>query len=105
MHIDTISPKQRDVILDYIHMKGFKLGKSSFKKVPQTYKLADNERWAEKKPQSKTATRSVEIIEEAGLINTYQLRDELNIQYFLDLEAAIPEWPIPFKHQKVRGLF
>ena len=61
------------------------------------YKLKDNEKWAEKKPKDKQASRRIEIIEEAGLSNTYQLRDEFNIIYFLDLEKTFTEWPWAFK--------
>ena len=38
----------------------------------------------------------IEIIEEIGISNTYQLRDEINIIYFLDLEKNMPSWPRPF---------
>lgn len=103
-HIETFSPRERAIILDYIHIKGYQLGKSSFKTVSPGYELSENERWAEKKPKSKTASRLVEIIEEEGVCNRYQLRDEMNIKYFKDLEQSMPEWPWPFKLTGVRGL-
>lgn len=103
-HIDTFSPKQRDVILDYIHAKGYKLGKSRFEKFPQNHELKGNERWAEKKPKDKKAPRLLEIIEEDGVANRYQLRDEMNIIYFQDLEKTMPEWPWPFRKKGVRRL-
>lgn len=99
-HISTMSPQEQEIIHRYIEEKGYTMGKSTFKKEPQTYKLAENERWAEKKPKDKTAERRVEIIDEAGLCNTYQMRDELNIVYFQDLEASLPKWPRPFKREK-----
>ena len=102
-HIDTIPPKQKGVILDYIHNKGYKLGASHFKKIEQSHELADNERWAEKKPKDKKVLRLLEIIEEEGISNRYQLRDELNIIYFKDLEKSFPAWPWPFKREGVRG--
>lgn len=102
-HIDTFSPKQRDVILDYIHSKGYKLGKSRFEKFPQDHELGKNERWAEKKPKNKKALRLLEIIEEDGIANRYQLRDEMNIIYFQDLEKTIPEWPWAFKLNGLQG--
>ena len=102
-HIDTLSPRERKVALDYIHSKGYKLGKSRFEKVPQSHQLADNERWAEKKPKDKSAKRLLEIMEEPGLCNMYQLRDEINIIYFQDLEKHLPEWPWPFKRKGAKG--
>jgi len=104
-HINTLPPKQKELILEYIHSKGYKLGKSSFKTVPAGYKLKENERWADSKPKDKTAKRLVEVIEEPGICNKYQLRDEMNIIYFQDLEQSLPEWPWPFKTKnKTQGL-
>jgi len=105
-HIDNMRhkrPRVHQQILDYIHSKGYKLGKSSFKKEHQDYQLADNEKWAQKRPEDKTSKRQVEILEEEGLCNKYQLRDELNIIYFLDLEKSMPEWPWAFEPIKSAG--
>ncbi len=102
-HINTISPRQKQLILDYIHEKGYKLGKSHFVKVPQSHELKENERWAEKKLKDKSAKRLLEIIEEEGVANRYQLRDEMNIIYFQDLEKTMQEWPWPFKQKGVKG--
>jgi hypothetical protein len=102
-HISTFSPKQKEVILEYIHEKGYKLGKSRFEKFPQNHELKGNERWAEKKPKDKETPRLLEIIEEEGVSNRYQLRDEMNIIYFQDLEKTIPEWPWAFKPKGLKG--
>ncbi len=102
-HIDTLPPKQREVILDYVHEKGYVLGKSSFQKVSQDRKLAKNERWAEKKPKDKKDVRLIEIIEEEGIANRYALRDEMNVIYFQDLEKALPQWPWAFKQKALPG--
>jgi hypothetical protein len=96
-HIGTLSKAEREVFLSYIHEKGYSLGKSEFKKVPQTHQLSDNERWVDKKPTDKSALRELEVITEDGLSNRYQLRDEINIMYFLDLEKNSPAWPWAFK--------
>ena len=96
-HIETLPPKQKQIILDYIHAKGFQLGVSVFKHVAADYSPKEGERWAEKKGLIKHGKRLLEIIEEEGISNKYQLRDELNIIYFLDLEKSMPEWPWPFK--------
>jgi len=104
-HIETLPPTEKQIALDYIHNKGYQLGKSEFKKVDQTHKLEDNERWADKKPKSKTVKRELEIMIEPGISNKYQLRDEMNIIYFLDLEKSMPEWPWVFKMKGQDGLF
>ena len=103
-HIETLPPTQKQICLDYIHDKGFKLGRSDFKEVDQDYKLAENERWGEKKEKGKSK-RLIEIIVEPGISNKYQLRDEMNIIYFLDLEKSMPEWPQPFKKKGVTDGF
>ncbi len=96
-HITTLPPRQRQVVLDYITSKGYVLGRSRFEKVPQDRELdKETERWAEKKPKDKAAKRLMEIIEEPGISNRYQLRDEMNIIYFQDLEKTLPEWPWAF---------
>ena len=102
-HIHTLSPKQKEIILKYIHEKGYKLGKSRFENVSQSHELAKNERWAEKKPKNKSTRRLLEIIEEPGLSNRYQLRDEINIMYFQDLEKTMFDWPWPFKQTGMKG--
>ena len=105
-HIDSSTKVKRDLYLRYIDEKGYQLGKSSFVKVDQSHELDENEKWAEKKPTDKKALREMEIIEEVGISNRYQLRDEMNIIYFLDLEKTMPEWPWQFKHlrnEKDRG--
>ena len=104
-HIDTLQPQQKEIILNYIHTKGYVLGKSEFKQVDDTYKPTENERWAEKKEFVKNGKRLLEIVKEKGLSNTYQLRDEINILYFNDLENYLPAWPWPFKMKQNSKLF
>lgn len=100
-HIHTLTPAHKAIVLRYIEEKGFRLGRSRFVKVPQNRELASNERWAERKPQDKDAKRLLEIIEEDGLCNRYEMRDEINIRYFKDLEQHLPQWPWPFKRSNV----
>ena len=106
-HIDTLPPTQKEIILNYIHDKGYKLGKSEFKKVDPEYELKENERWAQvKKDIGKGEKRLLEIIVEPGISNKYQLRDEMNIIYFLDLEDSMPQWPWKFEKQNtMKSLF
>jgi len=103
-HITTFPIKMQEVILNYIHEKGYKLGISKFKTESQSYELEENEKWAEKKPKDSKAKRLVEIIVEEGISNRYQLRDEMNIIYFMDLEKSMPTWPWAFKKGQ-NGLF
>lgn len=97
-HIDTVPPEQRKSILDYIHRKGFRLGKSELKKVSAAYDLKENERWCS--PEESDGKRMVEVLVEPGICNIYQQRDEMNVIFFKDLEAALPEWPWPFLKEK-----
>ena len=104
-HITTMSKLEQQIIVDYIHTKGYQLGESTFKKMDQDYKPGDNEKWAEKKPTDKKAKRLLETIIVPGISNKYQLRDEMNIIYFQDLEKALPQWPWPFKIKEVQHGF
>jgi len=102
-HISTMTPMEKSVLMAYIETKGYKLGKSDYKEVSQNYKLKDNEKWLDNKPTDKITKRKVEIIVEAGVSNMYQLRDEMNIQYFLDLESNMQKWPWAFKRKVQKG--
>lgn len=104
-HFDTLSKLERRIIRNYIHEKGYVIGRSEFKKENQNYELQENERWAEKKPTDKSAKREVEIILTPGISNKYQLRDEMNIIYFQDLEKNMKKWPWAFKKETIQSLF
>lgn len=105
-HISTYSIMEKNIIFKYFEEKKYQLGKSEFKNVPETYKLMENERWNDKKANVQDGIREVEIILEPGVSNKYQLRDEMNIMYFLDLESSLPEWPWAFESRtKVERLF
>jgi hypothetical protein len=105
-HFDTLTKWEKQIVLQYLEEKGYIIGKSEFKKESQSYALKENEKWADKKPKDKTAKREVEIIIEPGLCNAYQLRDELNIIYFMDLEKNMPQWPWKLKKEKIlKSLF
>ncbi len=105
-HISTLSPIQKETVLQYIKHKGYQLGISSFKKIKQDRALLDNEKWTEKKPDDSSKKRLVEIIEEPGISNKYELRDEMNIIYYLDFEKGFPKWPWAFKKNEImEGFF
>lgn len=97
-HITTLPPRERKVILEYINEKGYKLGESRFVDVDKNYEPKEGEKWAGKKPPENETKRTLEVIDEPGISNQYQQRDEMNIIYFLDLESRMPEWPWPFKN-------
>lgn len=103
-HINTIPPKQKEVIEHYIHSKGYRLGKSTFKQVDQNHTLQQGERWVEKKAEIKNGKRLLEVVEEEGLCNRHELRDEINIAYFTDLEQSMSDWPWSFKSKSIQSL-
>jgi hypothetical protein len=96
-HFTTLTKLEKKVVERYLAEKGYRMGRSEFKKVPAGYELKEQERWADNKPKDKKAGREVEIVMEEGISNKYQLRDEMNIIYFLDLEKSMPEWPWAFR--------
>jgi hypothetical protein len=104
-HILTMNILEKKVFMDYIEMKGYAIGKSEFKKVDQSHKLEKNEKWIDKKPSNKTVKREMEIILEPGISNTYQLRDEMNIVFFNDLEKSMQSWPWSFKTKSQNSIF
>ena len=102
-HIDTLPSAIREKIIEYFDAKGYKIGKSKFKRVSEKYELKENEKWNGKEIINNQ--REIEIIIENGLCNDYKLRDEMNIIYFLDIEKAMPEYPQPFIKKSGGGFF
>lgn len=102
-HFLTLTQKQRELVLEYMSSKGYEYGESEFRQEAQDYSLKDNEKWAEKKPKDKQAKRRVEVIKVPGVSNKYQLRDEMNIIYFMDLEKTMPAYPWAMKKQVRKG--
>lgn len=94
-HYETCSPVMKKIILRYVEEKGYKFGKSEFHSETSDYELKDNEKWLAK-PKNPKDKRVVETIIEEGIANSYQLRDEMNILYFLDLEESLPKYPWAF---------
>lgn len=95
-HFFTLSPMRQQLVLDYLNEIGYSMGKSAFVEVPKSYKPKEGERWADKE-SDRDGKRLLERVEEWGVSNDYRQRDEVNIRYFIDLEARMPEWPWPFK--------
>ena len=105
-HISTMSPMEKEILMKYITEKGYKLGHSDFEWVPQDHELKENEKWVGGKELVVGDKRELEIMTELGISNQYQMRDEMNIMYFLDLEKSMPEWPWQFiKKEESAGMF
>jgi hypothetical protein len=97
-HLDSVSPFVQEEIVRYFKEKGYRIGKSEFRMEIESYSLKDNERWNGKEVID--GKREIELVLEEGLCNSYRLRDEINIIYFLDVEKSMPKWPWPFKKQR-----
>ena len=106
-HLTTMSALEKKIFMQYITEKGYKFGKSEYRWVEdwKKYKRADNEKWVESKVSKNTLKRELEIVIEPGVCNMYQLRDEMNILYFVDLEKSMPTWPWPFKTDEIQKGF
>ena len=100
-HFDNFVDMHQGYFHDYFTEKGFIIGSSTFRTIdPTGYKITENEHWADRK------AGLVETIIELGLSNSHELRDQLNIQFYLDLEANLPPWPWSWKPKtKTRLLF
>ncbi len=86
-HIDNITSIQKQEVLNYLQENNISLGESEFKTVKEGYKLQENESWFDR-----TKTK-VEIIIKAGVCNSYQIRDDINLYYFLEMEKQVPSYP------------
>jgi hypothetical protein len=85
----------RKVIIKYCEDKGLKMGRTLFKQVSPGYILKENEHWTDRKEKTR-----VEKIVDKGLCCDGEMRDKLNLIYFLDLEKHQPKWPWPWKLHK-----
>jgi hypothetical protein len=98
VHINSMPPEFKIKVNDYLLEKGFRLGRSDFKKVADDYKTTEFENWADRKK------KIVEIILEEGVSNNHKQRDQINLMYFLDLEKSFPEWPWAWKAKRLNRL-
>lgn len=90
-HFRTLPLMQQKLMEQYFAEKGFKIGKSEFRKVETGYKLGEGESFVDKKK------KEIEIVAERGLCNDHSLRDQINLLYFLDMQNSIPPWPWPWR--------
>jgi hypothetical protein len=114
-HFSRLSDYRKKRITRYFTSKGFKLGKSLTKNVTCDYVLKPNEKWIDKDAKERHKTKPemslfepdlvkkerVEVVLEPGLQNNGEIRDALNLIYFLDLEKYQPKWPWPWKPNSV----
>lgn len=95
-HFENFVGIHQDYFQEYFTEKGFKIGSSTFRTVDLVgYKITENEHWTNRK------TGLVETIVELGLSNSHVLRDQLNTQFFLDIEKNLPPWPWSWKPKRV----
>lgn len=102
-HFNSFGPIEQEEIMEYVNYRGYAIGESDFKVVEDSkkYNLEENERWFGK--ANGTDKRMVEVIVEPGLLNSYKMRDEMNVMYFMDLEDSFPEWPFPWENKPKMG--
>ena len=82
----NLSPEVKKQVHEYLDMIGVKMGRS----------VLEHTNFDQTKGEfhiSKTEVSDQERIIEEGVCNNATLRDQVNLQYYLDLEASIPPWP------------
>lgn len=87
-HFKNLAPMEQNWIRDYCKQKGFSIGRTLYKIATPGYVLKDNEKWFDKEVKDR-----VEVVIEKGLCCDGDMRDALNLMYFLDLEKNQPKWP------------
>ena len=90
-HLENLPNIHQRKVLQYFADKKVVLGESKFKTVELGYKPSKEENWSDRKKGI------IEIKIEKGISNDHSLRDDLNLQFFLDLEKSLPEWPWPWE--------
>jgi hypothetical protein len=102
-HITELRPIERDRMIKYIESRGFKLGKSELKPVPEDYKLKEGEQWAGREDcnngalwggsynicGSSEVKRMVEVTIEKGVSTCHIERDALNLAYYLEVNKNL----------------
>jgi len=97
-HFKSIPPDQKEWIREYIKSRGFDIGKTSVEEVLPDYQLKDNEKFTDKHHTH------IERVESVGVFSNGIIRDYFNIDFYMQMEKNLPEWPWPY-HTKVRSLF
>jgi len=99
-HFSNISLDEQKWIRNYVKKQGFEWGKVEYYAVedPLKHTLAEGERYLTKTHQL------VEKVIEDGIISNGVLRDFFNIDFYMQMEKAIPEWPWAFNPRQ-RSMF
>jgi hypothetical protein len=92
-HFENLPKINQQHILEYLEMKGIPMGKSILEDETFTKNMSEL-------PISKKSVSSVEKIIEVGVCNNGDLRDQINLDYYLDLESYIPTWPRKWRKRK-----
>lgn len=100
-HIQSLTKNKFKQVESYVHQEGFKIGKSNFKIENKNYTLKNNEKKVKKLGDDKIY---IEVIEEKGLINDYEIRAILNIRFLTRFQETLPEWPWAYKPTNTKGL-
>lgn len=87
-HFRNLSNMEKEQIELYCKKEGFAIGKTLYKQVKAGYVLKENEKFTDRKTKSR-----VEVIVQDGLCCNHELRDALNLRYFLNLEKFQKPWP------------
>jgi len=97
--IRHLSQTRKQLFHEYIKYQEFKLGVSTFHKVPKGYKRNQRkEIWYKK-------DSIIERVRLRGLTNDFRERNGINAAYYNSLAKQLPKWPWPFEYLKKRGLF
>ena len=89
-NFDHLPEMEKRHVLDYIEMKGFKMGSSELEEI-------DFDQTKSELPISNREVSSKEKMIEEGVCNSVYIRDALNLEFYLDLESKLPPWPHPWK--------
>ena len=98
-HFNNLPDMQKERIIEYCESLGLKLGKSVIRKEDSSYKLQENEKWIDKSKQE------IELVIEKGICNNHELRDRMNLIYFLNLDKNQKPWPWAWTANKREALF
>ena len=89
----NLSPTVQKQVIEYLESRDLKMGKSNLVEI-------DFDRTKHEIPVSDKEVSSKEIVIEKGVCNNNDMRDQANLQYYLDLESNIPPWPRPWKRKR-----
>lgn len=97
-HIMNVAKPVREWIYSYIRSRGFAVGRVDIIDVVEGYELQENEKFTDK------SRFKVERVVSDGIVSNGTLRDYFNIDFYMQMEKAIPKWPWAFK-PTVKRLF